>query len=297
MKKNKILAIISAAVMAVSAVPMAAAVPAYATTYPDMNMAFVEFSSISELSEHIGRNGGDVILRNPWTDQSVAFEDVQSIWVPAGFSEYESSISNITFYNDCVEVSFSFSNGVYTFQDYGTSSVGKELYDHIKNDIYNTVHKQKVNGRTVYRDGFAYYWKQGGRYFVLSANTENAFSYCSAEEYILPEYTAEGVTYINGRKYYVQSDGSYYVGWKTINGSKYFFGMDGAALTRNTIVGNVRYMFDPSGVCTGTYTGWLEMDGFRYYCKNGRFVTGVNKISGNTYTFSSEGILLSAYPA
>lgn len=292
MKKNRILAIIAAAVMAVSSVPMAAALPVYATTYPDMNMAFVEFFSISELNEHIGKHGGDVILRDPWTDMSTEMYDVESIWIPSGFSEYENNISNIILSEQFVSVTFLFSNSSYTLYDYGTSSAGKLNYNSAKNSVY----KQKVNGRTVYRNGFNYCWKQGGRYFELSANTENAFSYCSAEEYILPEYAPEGISYIGGKKYYVQSDGSYYVGWKTINGSKYFFGMDGAAITQNMIIGNVRYTFDPSGVCTGTYTGWVEMNGFRYYCKNGRFVTGVYKISGRTYTFSSEGILLSAEP-
>ena len=293
MKKSKILAVMAAAVMTLSAVPFTASAVISPGNWTEGTNPYIEFTSLTDLSEHVGSHNGSVILRDPWTDMSTEMYDVESIWIPSGFSEYENNISNIILSEQFVSVTFLFSNGSYTLYDYGTSSAGKLNYNSAKNSVY----KQKVNGRTVYRDGFNYCWKQGGRYFVLSANTENAFSYCSAEEYILPEYTAEGVTYINGRKYYVQSDGSYYVGWKTINGSKYFFGMDGAALTQNTIVGNVRYTFDPSGVCTGTYTGWLEMDGFRYYCKNGRFVTGVNKISGKTYTFSSEGILLSAYPA
>ena len=289
MKKNKILAVMAAAVMAVSAVTVTAAAANPPGYWVEGGQASADFTSINDLSEHVGSHGGSVIMRNPWTDMSTEMYDVESIWIPAGFSDYETSISNICFSEQFVFVTFSFSNGNYTLFDYGTSSAGKSLYNSAKNSAY----KQKVNGRTIYRDGFNYYWKQGGRYFVLSTSAENAFSYCSAEEYILPEYAAEGISYIGGKKYYVQSDGSYYVGWKTINGSKYFFGMDGAAITQNMIIGNVRYTFDKSGVCTGTYTGWLEMEGFRYYCKNGRFVTGVYKISGKTYTFSSEGILLS----
>ncbi len=292
MKMKKLFAAIAAAVMAVSAVPMTAAALPSPGNWTEGSAAYVEFSSLDELNEHISKNRGSVVIRDIWTDQQVAFEDVQSIWIPAGFSQYDSSISNILFSEQFVSVDFSFANSSYKFYDFGSSQAGKLHYDSMK----NSPDKQKVDGRTVYRSGSYYCWKQSGSYFMLVTNA-NAFSYCSAEEYILPEYAAEGISYIGGKKYYVQSDGSYYVGWKTINGSKYFFGMDGAALTQNTIVGNVRYTFDPSGVCTGTYTGWLEMNGFRYYCKNGRFVTGVNKISGKTYTFSSEGILLSAYPA
>ena len=289
MKKNKIMAVMAAAVMAVSAVPAAAAVPASALPAASSTTAYVDFSSLNELSEHLNRNGGNVTARDPWTDMAVTFDNVDSIWMPAGFSQYENSISNIHFCDEYVSVSFSFSNGSYTIFDFGSSTSGKNHYNSMK----TSPDKQKVDGRTVYRSGNNYCWRQSGSYFLLTSSGGNVFSYCSAEEYILPEYTAEGISYIGGKKYYVQSDGSYYVGWKTINGSKYFFGMDGAAITQNMIIGNVRYTFEPSGVCTGTYTGWLDMEGFRYYCKNGRFVTGVNKISGKTYTFSSEGILLS----
>ena len=290
MKKNKILAAIAAAVMAVSAVPSMAAVTASAIVSPSSSSAYVEFSSLSDLNDHISKHGGNVNARDPWTDMQVAFEDIQSIWIPAGFSQYDGSIDNILFCEEYVSVRFSFSNGSYTLYAFGNSTAGKNQYNGMK----TSPDKQKVDGRTVYRSGSYYCWKQSGSYFMLVSNA-NSFSYCSAEEYILPEYAAEGISYIDGKKYYVQSDGSYYVGWKTINGSKYFFGMDGAAITQNMIIGNVRYTFDASGVCTGTYTGWLDMEGFRYYCKNGRFVTGVYKISGKTYTFSSKGILLSAY--
>lgn len=288
MKMKKFFAAIAAAVMAVSAVPMAAAVPASAIVVPDGGSEYASFSSLDELNEHISKHNGDIVMSAPWGDTQLAFDDVQSIWIPAGFSQYDGNISNIYFCQDFISISFSFSNGGYTLYYFGSRDIGKTYYDSMK----NSPDKQKVDGRTVYRSGSYYCWKQSGSYFMLVTNA-NAFSYCSAEEYILPEYAAEGISYIGGKKYYVQSDGSYYVGWKTINGSKYFFGMDGAALTQNTIVGNVRYVFDANGVCTGTYTGWLDKEGFRYYCKNGRFVTGVNKISGKTYTFSSEGILLS----
>lgn len=286
MKMKKLLAAIAAAVMAVSAVPMTA-VPAAAVNSPNSGSAYVEFSSLDELNEHISQHNGDVVMRDVWTDMQTAFEDVTSIWVPAGFSQYDGSISGITFCEEYISVTFTFSNGTYTFYDFGSREAGKRHYDSMK----NSTDKQKVDGRTVYRSGSYYCWKQSGSYFML-VTSANAFGYCSAEEYILPEYASEGISYINGKKYYVQSDGSYYVGWKTIGGKKYFFGMDGAAITQNMIIGNVRYMFDQSGVCTGTYTGWLDMKGNRYYCKNGRFVTGVNKISGKTYTFNSDGVLI-----
>ncbi|MCM1329665.1 MAG: hypothetical protein NC253_09525 [Ruminococcus sp.] len=286
MKMKKLLACMAAAVMAVSAVLMAA-IPAAAIPAAASGSAYAEFSSLEELNEHIAKYKGSVVMRDTVTDRQVNIEDVQSIRIPAGFSQYDGSISVIVFCEEYVSVTFTFSNGAYTFYDFGNSEAGKMHYDSMK----NSTDKQKVDGRTVYRSGAYYCWKQSGSYFMLVTDAR-AFGYCSAEEYILPEYAEEGVTYIGGKKYYVQSDGSYYVGWKTVGGKKYFFGMDGAAITENMIIGNVRYTFDESGVCTGTYTGWITMRGNKYYCRKGRFVTGVNTISGTTYTFNSEGVLI-----
>ncbi|MCM1023009.1 MAG: hypothetical protein NC395_03000 [Prevotella sp.] len=293
MKMSKAFAALSAAVMAVSAVP-AAEVSAYTVEgYYETLSPVASFSSVSELAEHIRSHNGTVTVRDPYTDEYLAFEDVESVWIPEGFSDYADSISSITFSQTCSSVTFDFSNGSCTLTAYSSQTAGKSRYDGIK--AYND--KQKVNGRTVYREsgcfGSEYCWKQGGKYFNLSVNGNlGGFSYCSAEEYILPEYSSEGLRNIYGKLYYVQSDGSYYVGWKTVGSKKYFFGMDGAALTQNTVVGNVRYIFSEDGACGGKYTGWVRKDGYRYYYKNGMYVTGVNKISGATYTFGDNGILL-----
>lgn len=293
MKMSKIFAAVSAAVMAVSFVP-AAEVSAYIIDgYYETLSPTAEFNSVNELAEHIRSHGGSVTVRDPYTDEFFAFEDVESIWIPESFSDYIDSISNISFYSTGSSVTFNFSSGSCTLTAYNSQIAGKSCYDSIR--AYND--KQKVNGRTVYREsgcfGSDYCWKQGGKYFYLSISGDfGGFSYCNAEEYMLPEYSAEGLRNIYGRLYYVQSDGSYYVGWKNIGANKYFFGMDGAALTENTVVGNVRYVFSGNGVCGGRYTGWVRKDGGRYYYKNGTYVTGVNKISGKTYTFNDNGVLL-----
>lgn len=294
MKMSKIFAAMAAATMAVSVIP-AAEVSAYTIDgYWETPSPTAQFSSVNELAEHIRSHNGSVTMRDPYTDEYYAFEDVESIWIPEGLSNYIDSISNITFSEYCSSVEFSFANSVsYTLYDYGSRTAGKVMYDKMK----TSSDKQKVNGRTVYRTGgyysYEYCWKQGGRYFLLSVyGAEGGFSFCNAEEYILPEYSSEGLRNIYGKLYYVQSDGSYYVGWKTIGSKKYFFGMDGAALTDNTVVGNVRYIFGSDGVCGGKYTGWVRKNGYRYYYKNGMYVTGVNKISGKTYTFGDNGILM-----
>lgn len=293
MKMSKIFAAMAAAAMAVSVIP-AAEVSAYTIEgYWETPSPTAEFNSVDELAEHIRSHNGSVTVRDPYTDEYYAFEDVESIWIPEGFSDYADSINRISFSQTGSSVTFSFSSGSCTLTAYSSQTAGKSCYDSIK--AYND--KQKVNGRTVYREsgcfGSDYCWKQGGKYFYLSVSGDfGSFSYCSAEEYILPEYSSEGLRNIYGRLYYVQSDGSYYVGWKTIGSRKYFFGMDGSALTDNTVIGNVRYVFGSDGVCGGKYTGWVRKNGYRYYYKNGMYVTGVNKISGKTYTFGDNGILL-----
>lgn len=293
MKMKKTLAAITAAVMTLSA----AALPASAykiSSGAHIADCYARFNSVDELADYLAKHEEGIILV-PEFDSDWEMElEPDALWIPAGFSEYESVIDRIYFCSEYTSVRFAFSDCDYTLYDYGSGAEGKDIYDSMK----SSADKQKVNGRTVYRSGSKYCWKQGGRYFMLKAEDDGyAFEYCTAEEYMLPEHVQEGVKYIGGKKYYVLSDGSYYVGWKTIDGKKYFFGMDGAAVTKNTNIGNMRYTFDKNGVYTGKYTGWLTMDGInKYYCKNGRFVTGVYKINGKNYTFDKNGVLISQYP-
>ncbi len=293
MKMSKIIAAASAAVMTVLAVPAAEAsaytIEGYYETIPS---AQTEFGSVSELAVYLDENGGGVSISEPNSCEVLELMDVDSLWFPVGFSDKADSVTKIVFTEDSTSVEFTLPYSSYTLCAYRSSVAGKYVYDSIK----AWGDKQKVDGRTVCRrtDGFVteYCWKQAGKYFLMSVTGGGSFSDCIAEEYLIPEYNGEGLRNIGGKLYYVQSDGSWYVGWKTVNGRKYFFGMDGAALTKNTIVGNVRYTFDPSGVCTGTYTGWVTKEGYRYYYKKGRYVTGINTISGKTYTFNDYGVLM-----
>ncbi len=288
---KKIAAFASAVIMAVSVLPAAEVCAEYSVS----SVGTISFGSVDDLAEYIYENGGnvryDALTFLMGTD---TMYNVESIRVPAGFSEYTDYITEICFNFDNISVEFVFGDVTYRLHSYFYSEAGEDQYKSLK----KSGEYKKVNGRTVYRKDVTpwdecYSWKQGGVYYVLRVTgSDNDYSLCSAEEYILPEYVKEGIRNIRGRLYYVQRDGSYYVGWKTVNGKKYFFGMDGAALTKNTVVGNVRYTFDINGVCTGKYTGWVTKNGYRYYYKNGRYVTGINKISGKIYNFNENGILM-----
>lgn len=285
MKMKKTAAVLAAAVMAAHmAVPAAAyKIENGAYSYE----GYARFNSVDELAEYLSKHD-EIVLSPTYALQEVY--SIDALWIPVGFEEYENSIDRIYICGDYTSVRFAFEDGSYTLYDYGTGAEGMDVYDSVRAANGGS---QKVNGRTVYRNGSKYCWKQGGRYFMLTAGDGSyAYAFCTAEELLMPERVTEGVVTISGKKYYVQADGSYYVGWKTLDGNKYFFGMDGAAVTKNTNIGNVRYTFDKRGVCTGTYTGWLTMDGEKYYCRRGRFVTGVYKIGGKNYTFGRDGVLI-----
>ncbi len=294
MTMKKLMAAAAAAVMTFSALP-AAEVSAYTIEgYNETVTAseYAAFRSVEELAGHLEANDGSVTLYDPGSGEFFAIEGVESLWFPAGFSDKADSVNQIIFTEEYTSVNFVLPYSEYTLYAYSSDTAGKIVYDSTKSGG----EKKKVNGRTVWRNtmGFvtSYCWKQAGTYFLMDVTGSGSFSDCTAEEYIIPEYTSEGLKNIGGKLYYVHADGSYYVGWKTLNGKKYFFGMDGAALTKSAIVGNVRYTFGADGVCTGVYTGWVLKEGYKYYYKNGRYVTGVNKISGKTYTFNENGILM-----
>lgn len=295
MKMKKLLGAMAAAVMAVSALPASQICGYNLAAYCVPMAGTVNFDSMESLSEYLHANGGIVELSSfDYANGGPQYmEDIESLWLPSGFSAYTEKITNICFSSDNVSVTLIDGNAEYCLYSFTDSGEGKSRYSQAKKDGES----KKVNGRTVFRInteyGTVYCWKQGGIYFLLTANGEyDSYYRCSAEEYVIPEYTDHGLKNIGGSLYYVQPDGSWYVGWKTIGNKKYFFGMDGAAAVKNTTIGNVRYTFDPDGSCTGKYTGWLVKEGFRYYCKNGRYVTGVNEISGKTYTFNDNGILM-----
>lgn len=99
----------------------------------------------------------------------------------------------------------------------------------------------------------------------------------------------------------------------TVNGKEYYIKSDGTVLTKSTTIGGIRYKFDESGVCQGKYTGytksgkgkrywkngelikngWIRVKGERkYYAgSDGYFVTGTREINGKEYSFAENGAL------
>lgn len=121
---------------------------------------------------------------------------------------------------------------------------------------------------------------------------------------------AEGITEKDGSIFYVEADGSYGTGWKTIDGKDYYFTKSGEALTKSTVINGVRYKFGSDGACLGRYTGftksggkyfyyldgkkltdWYRFSGgWRYFGEDGAMAVGTAEIYGKSYNFSENGI-------
>ncbi|MCM1333491.1 MAG: hypothetical protein NC084_03305 [Bacteroides sp.] len=99
---------------------------------------------------------------------------------------------------------------------------------------------------------------------------------------------------------------------KTVD--RYYVQKDGSLATSSTTIDGVRYQFDKSGACQGTYTGftssakgrrywkdgtlvknkWIRVKGERKYYAgaDGYFVTGTATIDGEAYTFAEDGAVV-----
>lgn len=116
---------------------------------------------------------------------------------------------------------------------------------------------------------------------------------------------------IEEKKYYfLPETGEMLSGWQDIEEKKYYFSPEtGEMLLGRQTINNNDYYFDESGVMQaggmvktedGTYycdingileSGWKKIKGIKYYFKDKKMVTGLNKIKGDYYIFNNEGQL------
>jgi len=155
------------------------------------------------------------------------------------------------------------------------------------------------------------------------------YSFSSNGEYLETAEAASGWRLVDGKRQYVNQDGTFPSGWLLDNGQFYYLDQSGVVKTgwlldenewyylrqdgsmaRGWIeVGNRWYLMDGSGAMqTGwalvgdkwyylhedgaMHTGWLETDGKWFYLnQDGKMVTGTQKINGVVYVFSINGVL------
>lgn len=103
---------------------------------------------------------------------------------------------------------------------------------------------------------------------------------------------AKGWRNINGKRYFLGSNGVMQTGWLSYDGNWYYLDKSGAMRTEWLRLGEKWYFLDShSGKML---TGWQTIDGKSYYFVpgNGAMVTGAQVIKGVTYHFDSSGALI-----
>ena len=113
---------------------------------------------------------------------------------------------------------------------------------------------------------------------------------------------ADGSLYVNEwyipnewSKYYYGADGKGYVGLQTVDGNQYYF-EDNGRLCINTAVTSEdgrAYACDEEGIATELINNdWAEIDGKRYYVKDGQILKEcIEKIGDSYYGFDDNGVM------
>lgn len=102
---------------------------------------------------------------------------------------------------------------------------------------------------------------------------------------------ARGFTTINGKTYYIDSNGSKHKGWLTLNGKKYYFNTKSGVMRTGWVTnskGQKRYFNTKTGVMK---TGWSKTSSGkkRYFSpKTGIMREGLLTISGKMYYFNAK---------
>ena len=97
--------------------------------------------------------------------------------------------------------------------------------------------------------------------------------------------------YIDGKRYYFNSNGVMYTGgWLTAGSNKLYFGKDGVALTYTQYIDGKRYYFNSQGIMYKG--GWLTAGSKRFYFgKDGVALIYTQYIDGKRYYFNSQGVM------
>lgn len=293
MKTEKIISAAIAAVSAVSAltVPLSAYEELY--EFNDSIAAF-EFYDVDSLEQYmLSVKGLDRIEGFTGYEYEYLLEK-DHIYYPKGFTEDDLFCIYVTPTYVCTQ--FEIEEEYYSLKCYYDETAAKNKLECSSDDSFsaygNDVYYEYILGET------EYVWVQDSYVFALTADGEHTSSnkkMCTAKKqqlYIFEDYE-KGLNTINGKKYYVNKDGTYLKeAWKTIKGKRYYFGADGAAVTKSTIIDGIRCKFSSSGVYLGRFTGRVFIDGDEYYYKNGIMQTGYVTRNGKTYFYSDDGILV-----
>ena len=111
-----------------------------------------------------------------------------------------------------------------------------------------------------------------------------------------PEKESPFLTDANGRRYYLDADGSRHTGWLHLDGKWYYFWKDGTQATGWCLAGDgYWYYFEKD---TGeVHYGWATCAGKTYYMRpeDGTEQKGWRKIDGYWYYFWSDGVMATGW--
>lgn len=153
-------------------------------------------------------------------------------------------------------------------------------------------------------DGVKYLFAEDGAFYDGFTETE------IGRQYFDKGYLKTGITKIEDKYYYLDSqgiarggkqtvngllamynaDGSAQTGWKTIDDKKYYLAETGVMLAGNVAIGNKRYYLSREGGFLEP--GWHTDNGKFYSYKDGTIAVGAVKIDGVLYGFSDVGYLV-----
>lgn len=96
---------------------------------------------------------------------------------------------------------------------------------------------------------------------------------------------------VGGKQYYFNGSGDKVTGWQTISGHRYNFGTDGVMKTGLQTIGGKKYHFNSKGWMT--QNAWQTVSGKKYYFGNdgAAYTNGAKKIDGKGYYFDKNGIM------
>ena len=178
------------------------------------------------------------------------------------------------------------------FIDNGWIEVDGNRY-YIKNEIALCSCTEKI-GNSYYGFGYLGILYVNCRFEIWNSEIGKYDYYRSKEDASL--YVSEWYDDANGT-YYYDEGGKESVGLQTIDGKQYYFDKDGT-LCKNTIVladDGTQYSCDADGIATelgSVNNDWIELNGNRYYVKDGKIVKScVEKIGNFYYGFDENGNL------
>ena len=134
-----------------------------------------------------------------------------------------------------------------------------------------------------------YYYDAEGR-LAQKDTVIDGITYYFASNGVMTGREQRGAVKIGSYWYYINSDGSKYVGWRHENGNTYYYDAEGRLAQGRTTIDGKQYYFYGNGTLPAK--GCVKIDKYWYYVQNdGSLFIGWRHEDGKTYYYDEEGHL------